>query len=642
MKQAHKVVFYWVCGFVGALGLSSGLLYSYHYRVHFFVTTYLTMAVASAVYGTRTVVRAVERWRNDSPDPDAGSRQDSARSPAFVEEEVEVDNDDDKDQVLTGQSPSNDIESQVPIDRKQHSPQPQQQLSRTGRTTTTTTTNTTTRQRLYFLDGTKVFLTALVVTHHCLCAFGGCGGPGSWFLIVGQYAGAWQTVASSVTMLDQAYFMPLFFFVSAYFTPASYDRKGQNAFLTDKSKRLWIPAMVASFTVVPFSGMIAQAAADAVPTYLPTPGQCWFLFWLLLFDWAFSTIRQARTAATTTTPTTTAADADATSINATVVDEPHGNCRTTFPQCDPNCGTGTGNRNRRDIDSCPNTAEDPEELTATDEHLDESSGDVEQRASSRPALPEPPPPQPPRSFRSYSVWFRWAFGAVVCGLLGLGFYYAAGGTVGAEFYTMPVTIGSFVSDLSFFAIGVVASDQKWFQQSEEQDEEEGNPPYLLLRSIPSLVTAHVAALLEGGLSVVCLYFLEQNLFLWGTLLWLATGMFCVDMSLVVLNFFQRSCSSRFGKFGTFLTRAAYTVYVIHPLVVTAVTASFVRAYNAAYGEGTIQFEAGWTVSDSELRGPGHGSLHLFVGWLVVLVVSQLLVWPLAYSVRSLPGFNAVL
>ena len=37
--------------------------------------------------------------------------------------------------------------------------------------------------RLAFLDHVKVFLTALVVLHHCACAFGACG-EGSWYLIV--------------------------------------------------------------------------------------------------------------------------------------------------------------------------------------------------------------------------------------------------------------------------------------------------------------------------------------------------------------------------------------------------------------------------------------------------------------------------
>ena len=37
--------------------------------------------------------------------------------------------------------------------------------------------------RLPFLDNVKVFLTALVVLHHCACAFGACG-EGSWYLIV--------------------------------------------------------------------------------------------------------------------------------------------------------------------------------------------------------------------------------------------------------------------------------------------------------------------------------------------------------------------------------------------------------------------------------------------------------------------------
>ena len=88
--------------------------------------------------------------------------------------------------------------------------------------------------RLPFLDNVKVFLTALVVLHHCACAFGACG-EGSWYLIVKGGGGprAFRLCVKTFVTWNQAYFMSLFFFVSAYFVPTSY-AKGWPTFQANK------------------------------------------------------------------------------------------------------------------------------------------------------------------------------------------------------------------------------------------------------------------------------------------------------------------------------------------------------------------------------------------------------------------------
>jgi hypothetical protein len=134
--------------------------------------------------------------------------------------------------------------------------------------------------RLHFLDNVKTFLTAVVVSFHINCAFGGCGDK--WFLVIGDYSCGFRSFANAFRLINQAYFMSLFFFISAYFTPASYDRKGRTAFLHDKGRRLWLPAMVATFTIVPACLVIGWLSVGASPIYIPFPGHCWFLFWLLI------------------------------------------------------------------------------------------------------------------------------------------------------------------------------------------------------------------------------------------------------------------------------------------------------------------------------------------------------------------------
>ena len=146
----------------------------------------------------------------------------------------------------------------------------------------------TIRPRLHFLDNVKIFLTATVVTHHSACAFGGCGHK-SWFLMVGMYQNEFSSFAKAFTSIDQAYFMPLFFFVSAYFVPPSYQAKGDR-FLTDRARRLWIPAMLVTFVLIPICFLIGNFAGGLTPIAIPHPGQSWFLFWLLLLNWCYSTL----------------------------------------------------------------------------------------------------------------------------------------------------------------------------------------------------------------------------------------------------------------------------------------------------------------------------------------------------------------
>jgi peptidoglycan/LPS O-acetylase OafA/YrhL len=126
----------------------------------------------------------------------------------------------------------------------------------------------------------------------------------------------------------------------------------------------------------------------------------------------------------------------------------------------------------------------------------------------------------------------------------------------------------------------------------------------------------------------------------GLLFFLVAGVYCIDMSLVVLEFFQAYADGQ-TKMSRFLAEAAYTVYLIHPLVVVAATSAFVVVYNILYDDA-IKFDEDSTLSESDLGGPGDGSLHLFVGWVIVFVTSHGIAWPLSWWIRRSPGFKQVL
>jgi len=100
--------------------------------------------------------------------------------------------------------------------------------------------------RLWALDRLKVALTFMVIAHHVGQAYGNTGGfwnyenPERW-----PYLGFFFWVNSS-------FFMGLFFFISAYFVPGSYERKGGASFLKDKALRFGVPLIIFVLLVNPF------------------------------------------------------------------------------------------------------------------------------------------------------------------------------------------------------------------------------------------------------------------------------------------------------------------------------------------------------------------------------------------------------
>ncbi|MFJ7237851.1 acyltransferase [Streptomyces olivaceus] len=99
-------------------------------------------------------------------------------------------------------------------------------------------------RRLDWLDNLRVALTVLVVLHHAAQPYG----PADWWYVEGEpRAGALATLSA----VDGAFFMSLFFFVSAVLVPASYERRGARRFLTGRLVRLGIPVVVGALTIVP-------------------------------------------------------------------------------------------------------------------------------------------------------------------------------------------------------------------------------------------------------------------------------------------------------------------------------------------------------------------------------------------------------
>ncbi|OPY79096.1 MAG: Glucans biosynthesis protein C [Syntrophorhabdus sp. PtaU1.Bin058] len=102
------------------------------------------------------------------------------------------------------------------------------------------------KSRLYYLDNLKVFLIILVIMHHVGQAYGATGG--GWFY---SYPGDRVKPLEFFFVFNASFFMGLFFFISGYFFPQSFDRHGTGKFIKDKLVRFGIPLLFAYFLMAP-------------------------------------------------------------------------------------------------------------------------------------------------------------------------------------------------------------------------------------------------------------------------------------------------------------------------------------------------------------------------------------------------------
>ena len=129
-------------------------------------------------------------------------------------------------------------------------------------------------KRLYYLDNLKVCLTVLVIMHHAGQAY---GNGGDWAYTPSNPAEfmpwIWHFFSTNA-----AFFMGLYFFISGYFVPRSFDRQGAKQFVHKKLLRLGVPLL--------FMGGIIS-----ILTGKPEIGHMWFVESLLVFCLIFALIR---------------------------------------------------------------------------------------------------------------------------------------------------------------------------------------------------------------------------------------------------------------------------------------------------------------------------------------------------------------
>jgi len=130
-------------------------------------------------------------------------------------------------------------------------------------------------QRQYYLDNLKVCLTVLVIMHHAGQAYGDGGG---WAYSPSNPAEVMPWIWHFFST-NAAFFMGLYFFISGYFVPRSFDKQGTKLFVQKKLLRLGIPLL--------FMGAIISVLTGKLEI-----GHMWFVESLLVFCLIYALIRQ--------------------------------------------------------------------------------------------------------------------------------------------------------------------------------------------------------------------------------------------------------------------------------------------------------------------------------------------------------------
>ena len=130
-------------------------------------------------------------------------------------------------------------------------------------------------KRLCYLDNLKVCLTVLGIMHHAGQAY---GNGGAWAYTPSNPAEfmpwIWHFFSTNA-----AFFMGLYFFISGYFVPRSFDKQGTKQFVHKKLLRLGVPLL--------FMGGIISILSGK-----PEIGHMWFVESLLVFCLIYALIRQ--------------------------------------------------------------------------------------------------------------------------------------------------------------------------------------------------------------------------------------------------------------------------------------------------------------------------------------------------------------
>ncbi len=150
--------------------------------------------------------------------------------------------------------------------------------------------------RVFWIDTLRIALTVLVLAHHSGVTYGNIP---VWYYNETP-ADPSASVLDIFVVINQSFFMGLFFFISGYFVPRSIDRKGPGAFSRDRLIRLGLPLLAFVLLLRPLANLHSYLTTPGLPPfpiyYLISwdPGPTWFLEVLLIFSLIYAACRALR------------------------------------------------------------------------------------------------------------------------------------------------------------------------------------------------------------------------------------------------------------------------------------------------------------------------------------------------------------
>lgn len=138
---------------------------------------------------------------------------------------------------------------------------------------------------------------SLVVLHHFSITY---GAPGGWYYNESQTEFPAIIPLTVFVATNQAFFMGMFFMISAYFTAGSLNRKSTGIFLKNRLIRLGIPLVVFFFFLNPLTNFInykfIREENVSLSGFITNPdawgfGPLWFVEALLIFSIVFLLVR---------------------------------------------------------------------------------------------------------------------------------------------------------------------------------------------------------------------------------------------------------------------------------------------------------------------------------------------------------------
>lgn len=152
--------------------------------------------------------------------------------------------------------------------------------------------------RLFFLDNLKIALTILVVANHASQAYTNRN-TGYPIHQGGDIPGINDFLIGVFLDVNNAFFMALFFLISAYFIPASLERKSTSHFLKDRAKRLLTPVLFFVLLIFPIFGTLFNSDKMSAEEFLIKRyfnlvsgemqlGHTWFILVLFIFSCTYA------------------------------------------------------------------------------------------------------------------------------------------------------------------------------------------------------------------------------------------------------------------------------------------------------------------------------------------------------------------